>query len=75
MHLEQGALADLVDVGAVAIHAEGVSHDVAVAHAELRFTGRTESNVAVGKIERIDVRYTPRADVNCRSPVPSALIS
>ena len=48
--LEQRALTDLVDVGAVGLHAEQVAHDVAVAHAVLRLARRGERDGVIRQV-------------------------
>ena len=52
---EERALADLVDVGAVGLHAKEVGHDVPVAHAILRLAGRGKHDAAVRQIQRIEI--------------------
>ena len=55
MAFEEGVLADLVDVGAVGLHAVEVGHDVSVAHAELGLAGGREDDTVVGEVQGIDV--------------------
>jgi len=57
--LEQRALADLVDVCAVAVHPVQVRHDVHVAVAVFRLTRAGEDDLPVRQIQRIDVRRVP----------------
>ena len=57
--LEQRALADLVDVRAVAVHPVEVRHDVHVAVAVLRLARAGEDDLPVGQIDGINVRRVP----------------
>ena len=58
--LEQRALPDLVDVGAVRRHAEQVRHDVAVAHAVLRLPTGGKNDRVIGEVQRVNVRNSGR---------------
>ena len=71
---EERALADLVDVGAVGLHAEEVGHDVPVAHAVLRLARGGEHDRAVRQVKRIEIIHVPR-ERELAEPGPSALIS
>jgi hypothetical protein len=68
--LVECALADLMDVGAVGVHAKEVAHYVAVAHAILRLARRGENNAVIGQIQRIEVRY---AECTGKLPQPRAV--
>ena len=56
MPFHQGALADLVNVRAVGLHAIQIPHDVDVAHAVLRLARGGKEDVAVGEVKRVDVK-------------------
>ena len=55
--LEERALADLVNVGAIRIHTKKVRHDMPIAHAVLRLPRRRKNDPAIRKIDRVDIRY------------------
>ena len=60
MPLEERALADLVDVSPVGLHAEQIRHDVPVAAAILRLAGRGKRDRVIREVKRVEVVHFPR---------------